>query len=708
MKYESIERLNSIQTYIMQMRPVLRKDALFADGTSDYRIPAEPGENETVTLRFRTARDNVDRVLFCHGEERLVMELAEQEGAFDYYEIRVSLGTERYEYHFEIISGKLHCYYDRCGVSRDYRGQYEFVIIPGFSTPDWAKGAVMYQIFTDRFYNGDKKNDVKNGEYYYINRQVCKVSNWDKYPRDFDVADFYGGDLAGVIKKLDYLEELGVEVLYFNPLFVSASSHKYDTQDYDYIDPHFGVILEEEGDPMAEGDTDNTHATLYRSRVTSQANLDASNALFAELVKEAHGRGMKVILDGVFNHCGSFNKWLDREKIYEGKDGFAPGAYISKDSPYHDYFSFQDKNQFPDNGTYEGWWGHDTLPKLNYEGSKELEDYIMHIGRKWVSEPYCADGWRLDVAADLGHSPEYNHAFWRRFRKEVKSANPQALILAEHYGDPKEWLQGDQWDTIMNYDAFMEPVSWFLTGMEKHSEEHWDYMQGNYQSFHDAMTHYMSNFHTSSLLCSMNQLSNHDHSRFLTRTNHKVGRAFQLGAESASQDVKKGIFREAVVIQMTWPGAPTLYYGDEAGVCGYTDPDNRRTYPWGNEDTELLRFHQDIIAIHKNSSALRTGSLKFLQSEDYLLCYGRFDRKEQDVIIVNNDEYSHIVELEVWPLGIPKDGVLKQVMYTTEDTYSTTSVKYKLDNGKLELHIPKYSSVILQHKTKSKASEEAN
>ena len=182
---------------------------------------------------------------------------------------------------------------------------------------------------------------------------------------------------------------------------------------------------------------------------------------------------MKIILDGVFNHCGSFNKWMDRERIYEDQEGYEPGAFVSPDSPFRSYFRFFRENaeDWPYNVHYDGWWGHDTLPKLNYEESVKLENYILYIGRKWVSPPYNVDGWRLDVAADLGRSNDYNHEFWKKFRIAVKDANPNAIILAEHYGDPGSWLQGDEWDTVMNYDAFMEPFTWFLTGMEKHSDE---------------------------------------------------------------------------------------------------------------------------------------------------------------------------------------------------------------------------------------------
>lgn len=697
MKYDSAKQFYNVENYILQMRPILRKEALFSDGTADYRIPPEPGVNEKVRIRFRAALNNVDMILLCHKEGKTEMRPVQIDETFVYYETEVQLGTERFDYYFEVISGRLSCYYDKAGISRDRREQYDFSIVPGFSTPDWAKGAVMYQIFTDRFCNGDSSNDVLDGEYYYINRLTKQVSSWSKEPENFDVANFYGGDLAGVMQKLDYLKELGVEVIYFNPLFVSASSHKYDTQDYDYIDPHFGVILEDGGDRMPEGCSDNRKAEIYKKRVTSLKNLEASNKLFIELVEKAHEKGIRVILDGVFNHCGSFNKWLDREKIYDDSADFEAGAYVSADSKYHNFFRFQNEQSFPDNGTYEGWWGHDTLPKLNYEASPELERYILSVAKKWVSPPYNADGWRLDVAADLGHSSQYNHAFWKKFRKVVKEARPDALILAEHYGNPKDWLAGDEWDTVMNYDAFMEPVSWFLTGMEKHSDEYKEYMLGNVPDIKNSMLHYMSCFMTSSLQCSMNQISNHDHSRFLTRTNHKVGRVAQLGSAAASEGVNKAILKEAVVIMMTWPGAPTLYYGDEAGVCGFTDPDNRRTYPWGHEDRELIRFHRDMIRIHRENAALRTGSLKFLKGEKNVLCYARFNQEQQFIILINNDAYSNTIQLSVYEAGIPKDGTLTQVMYTSEENYSVAPVEYHMDRGSIRISLPKYCAVVLKH-----------
>ena len=448
---------------------------------------------------------------------------------------------------------------------------------------------------------------------------------------------------------------------------------------------------------MPEDSKDNSKAARYVTRVTEKANLEASNKLFAELVEEIHARGMKVIMDGVFNHCGSFNKWMDREKIYHANGAYKDGAFLSEESPYKDFFRFKDEDAWPDNASYEGWWDYDTLPKLNYEGSKELYDYILRIGAKWVSPPYNADGWRLDVAADLGHSPEVNHQFWKDFRKAVKAANPNAIILAEHYGDPKAWLaDGDQWDTVMNYDAFMEPLTWFLTGMEKHSDGYIPEKKGRIEDFEGAMRHFAASFQTPQLQCAMNELSNHDHSRFLTRTNGMVGRAADLGPEAAERGVHYGIFREAVVVQMTWPGAPTIYYGDETGLCGFTDPDNRRAYPWGREDVVMVDFHRDMIRIHKENEALRTGSVKFLQGEQDVLSYGRFNRKEQFVVILNNSAEKKTLIQDVTGIGIPKAALLKRLIITTETGYSLMPEEYRVKDGKMEISMMPYSAVVLQ------------
>lgn len=676
----------------------MNKQALFCDGTARYVCPLEPEVGETVTLKFRAAKEDNIQIRLAINNELYTMESERTYGAFTYYRAEWKLKDGMTSYYFEIQDGEEVWYYNRSGLTDGRIPYYDFRLAPGFSTPDWAKGAVIYQIYTDRFYNGDPENDVETREYFYIGDYSSKVTDWNKYPAAMGVREFYGGDLQGVIDKLDYLQDLGVEVLYFNPLFVSPSNHKYDIQDYDYIDPHFGKIVEDGGELLSPGEKSNKKATKYQKRTTSFANLEASNELFIKLVEELHRRGMKIILDGVFNHCGSFNKWMDRECIYERQKGYAPGAYISRESPYHDYFRFfsDEEKDWPYNGKYDGWWGHDTLPKLNYEESVKLENYILNMGRKWVSPPYNVDGWRLDVAADLGRSNEYNHQFWKKFREVVKNANPDAIILAEHYGDPREWLGGDEWDTVMNYDAFMEPITWFLTGMEKHSDEMREELRGNADNFTRAMTYHMANMMVPSLLTSMNELSNHDHSRFLTRTNHMVGRVAELGPEAANEFVNPAVMREAVAFQMTWIGAPTVYYGDEAGVCGFTDPDNRRTYPWGHEDQQMLGFHKEMIRIHKEHEALRTGAVVMLHCEKNILAYGRFTEEEQIIVILNNRSELAEVTVPVWKAEVPMKTNMRRLMYSYKDGYTTEYEKYLIRDGELVVNMGAYSALVVE------------
>lgn len=690
-----------VMQYVYNTKTALNFGALFADGTDSYRHPAELKVGDSVTLRFRTGQNNVDAVYLIYNGERCLMQVESRDGLFDYYSYTISEVTSDIDYYYMILAGNVVCYYNKLGTQKDLNSDYNFQIAPGFSVPKWARGAVFYQIFVDRFYNGDTSNDVLDNEYCYIGEHTRQVTDWFKYPDNMDVRSFYGGDLQGVMDKLDYLQELGVDVIYLNPIFVSPSNHKYDIQDYDYVDPHFGKIVKDTGECLPEGCKDNRQASRYITRVTDKANLEASNELFAKLVEEIHKRGMRVILDGVFNHCGSFNKWLDRECIYENQEGYEKGAYVDYESPYRSFFKFQDPWQWPYNGTYNGWWGHDTLPKLNYEESEKLYEYIMRIGEKWVSPPYNVDGWRLDVAADLGYTEEFNHRFWRDFRTRVKKANPEALILAEHYGDPKAWLLGDQWDTVMNYDAFMEPITWFLTGVEKHSDEFRGDLLGNPDAFTGALRHHMSRFNQNSLEIAMNELSNHDHSRFLTRTNRRVGRIHTMGPEAAEENINKGVFREAVVFQMTWPGAPTIYYGDEAGLCGWTDPDNRRGYPWGREDQDLIQFHRDIIRVHKSSEALMKGSVMFLHGTYKVVSYGRFLPGEAVVVILNNDYETQELNLHVRRLGIRDGAVMKTCITTTESGYSMEESEYTVANNKLKIKVSPISAVVLRYKEES-------
>ena len=667
-------------------------EAIFSDETANFVSNPEPMPGDIIEISLRCAKGGSSAIFFHELRLGVAMELNRSDEMFDYYSVKLVI-TDAIKYYFTIeIGGQKYCYNKR-GLFTDVDINYCFTIVPGFKTPAWAKNAVMYQIFVDRFYNGDESNDVVDCEYLYLGMLAKKVDDWKAPLQNMDICNFYGGDLAGVMQKMEYLSELGVEVIYFNPVFVSPSTHKYDIQDYDYIDPHFGVIVNDGGDVLSFDNLDNRYATMYIQRTTDKQNLEASNALMVKLIQMAHSRGIKVILDGVFNHSGAFHKWLDTEGFYG--EGYEVGAYHSQDSPYIDYFIWHEGGEWPKNRHYDAWWAHDNHPKLNFEGSRALYDEILRVAAKWVSPPYNADGWRLDVAADLGLSREFNIQFWADFRDVVKKANPEAVIIAEHYGDPSDWLAGGGWDSVMNYDAFMEPVSWFFTGMQKHSETFKQDMLGNAGALEGAMLHWMAKMPYPAAHAAMNQLSNHDHSRFLTRTNMRSGRLHTVGADAANSGLKPEIMLAAVTMQFTWPGCPTVYYGDEAGLCGWTDPDNRRTYPWGNEDKVLLDFHKNIIAIHKEHSALRGGSLIFLLTEHGALAYGRWDANESLVCAFNNTSHIRELQIPVWRAEVAPNGNMELVLMTQDGGFSTTAKFFEVEQGILTVPMPPFSSAIL-------------
>ena len=674
----------------------LNYDAIFSDETENYRYPSVPVSGKKFTITLRVGKDNIDSAYICYGCCYVKMQKNHSTDFFDYYEGTFICDSEPMNYYFQIICDSRTYFYNKAGVVKDINSEYNFTILPDFSTPSWAKGAVMYQIYVDRFYNGDKSNDVVTNEYEYLGLKSKHIEDWDTPLENMDVCNFYGGDLQGVIDKMDYLSDLGIDAIYFNPIFVSPSNHKYDIQDYEHIDPHYGVIVTKTGNPLSNEDKDNKNATLYMARTTDPKNLEASDQLLAKLIGIAHSKGIKVILDGVFNHCGAFNKWLDREGFYE-KNGYPVGAYASENSPYHNFFNWTG-GQWPNNEHYSSWWDHPNHPKLNYEHSDELYTYIMNIARKWVSPPYNADGWRLDVAADLGLSKEFNMKFWRDFRKVVKNANPNAVIIAEHYGDPKDWLMGDQWDTVMNYDAFMEPITWFLTGMEKHSEKADIHKYNNAGDFEASMRYYTSRFSNESLNVAMNQLSNHDHSRFLTRTNRKTGRLHTSGTFEADTGINLGIMKEAITFQMTWPGAPTIYYGDEIGMTGWTDPDNRRPFRWDDMNEDILSYHKCLINIRHSREIFKSGSLDYLYMGYGLICYGRWNKNDYGTVILNNQYKATDISVPGWRLGAKNGDTMISLVISNMTNFIQNNTVYIVKNGCIKVSLPHFSSCVIAKK----------
>ncbi len=671
--------------------------SIFSDGTPMFRQPAEPEPGDYVAIRLRIQKGAPVRISLLKGFPSVLAHMSryKSDDAFDWYEAKIYCRTQPVFYSFLIKWEERYIHYDRMGPhwvdsvpSANPVGAFQ--VIPGFHVPEWAKGAVQYQILPDRFRNGNPNNDVLDREYWYAREYIRHAPCWEAPPAVDDYRCHYGGDLVGVLEKLDYLQSLGVEVIYFNPIFVSPSPHRYDTQDYDYIDPHLTVIPQDFGDVLEPGDTDNAHATRYRTRTTNLTNLEASNAWFAAFCQEAHRRGMKIILDGVFNHCGSFSRWMNREGIYGGHEG----AYMDPKSPYRSYFNFRVAQN------YHCWWDIETLPKLYYEHSNRLCDEIFRVAEKWVSPPYSVDGWRLDVAADLGLTPQFNHLFWKEFRRRVKAVNPNALIIAEHYGNPAGWLGGDEWDSVMNYDAFMDPLSFFLTGVEKHSDYRRDDLYQNGMAFFGTIFEAMSHMPTPSVYCAMDELDNHDHSRFLTRTNGRVGRLNTVGREAADADIHPEVFREAAVILMTWPGAPTLYYGDEAGLTGWTDPDNRRTYPWGREDEAMIAFFRALAKARAELPVLRKGSVKPLCAGYGYIAYARFDAGAAAIVTCNNTGRPMLLDLPLRDLGIPDGTTLATRFTTTEQGFDTTDIPAgAVSDGVLRLTAPAHSATILTPQT---------
>ena len=643
----------------------MNKAALFCDGTEGYVYPPEPKENELVTFRFRTAKDDADRVGLVTSADTYVMEKECTQGEFDYYTFETRLGAEPFRYCFEVQSGTEKYYYGRCGISREILEYYNFVVVPGFSTPDWAKGAVMYQIFTDRFYNGDKSNDVETNEYYYIGDYSQRVTNWDKYPANMGVREFYGGDLQGVMDKLDYLQDLGVEVVYFNPLFVSPSNHKYDIQDYDYIDPHYGKIVDDGGEVLPNGVTDNSQATKYKKRTTGLKNLEASNELFIKLVEELHRRGMKVILDGVFNHTGSQSRYFNADGFYPGA-----GAAQSTDSPYFNWFSFH-----PWPTDYDAWWGIMTLPAVQ-ENEPDYRDFIFggedSVVRHWLR---CgADGWRLDVADELPGD------FIEGIRSAIDAEKPGAYLLGEvwedgsnkiAYSQRRRYLLGRQVHGLMNYPFRTALLNW-LAG-------------GDAAVFRDSMETIRENYPPFAFYGAMNFLGTHDTARILTllgaegTPKTKAERAaYRLSPTELARGLAK--LRLAGMLLYSFPGSPTLFYGDEAGVQGFEDPLNRGAFPWGSENAALTDFFRTLGQLRRTRESLRSGALRYLLARGGALAIERERGGERTVTALNAGDAPADLKL-AWDAPTAQDAM--------------TGQRFLVIGGKAHLTLPPLNGVIL-------------
>ena len=472
---------------------------------------------------------------------------------------------------------------------------------PTYEPARWVWSGVFYQIFPERFFDGDPSNNVQSGEYLYEGKPVVAKS-WGELPeRSQGPREFYGGDLQGVRQKLPYLQDLGVTALYLNPVFTSPSSHKYDTTDYDYVDPHFG------GDEA-----------------------------LAALCDALRSRNMRIILDAVVNHTSERHPWFDRhnENNSENRDEHEAGAYSSEASPTRGFYTFRDAG---DPESYVGWYDVRTLPVLDFAhpGVRarvfEDDDAIL---RRWLRPPYAVDGWRFDVIHMLGEGEgaRNNADYVRHFRRTLREENPQAYVLGEHFFEATSWLQGDQEDGAMNYYGFGLPVRAFLAGMDDREHP----IQIDAADLEHLLTRALARLPFSIQLSQFNLLGSHDVARFLTA----------VGGDRA-------LMKLGVTLLFTYIGVPCVYYGDEVGLEGAHDPDCRRTFPWDEAawDEELLAHYRALIRLRLEHKSLQEGAIQTLYAAGDVYAFGRILGEEVVITAVNRGA-ELTVDLPVWRLGL--------------------------------------------------------
>jgi len=534
-------------------------------------------DERTIHIRVRTKRDDVASVNVWYGDKFMPlstmqlqsMSLLTSDDLFDYWQAEVIPVFRRLVYGFQFKKGKDELWLNERGfqknkLNRHDSGLFDFPFlnpVDVFKPPAWVKDAVFYQIFPERFANGDPSNDPDN------------VQPWGGKPL---YNNYFGGDLQGIIDHLDHLTELGVNAIYFNPLFEANTNHKDDTSDYLKVDPHFGT-----------------------------------NETLKALVAACHERGIRVMRDAVFNHCGGkFPPFLDVQE---------KGA----DSPYAGWFHVREwplevKDLVPN---YDTFAFEPHMPKLNTE-HPDVKKYLFEVARYWIEE-VGIDGWRLDVANEV------DHQFWREFRQVVKKINPETYILGELFHDAMMWLQGDQFDAVMNYPFSFALLDFFAK------------QQTGAAQFAQALNHQMVSYPQQAGEVAFNLLNSHDTERILTMCNN---------------DPKR--MKLSVTFLLTYIGAPCIYYGDEIGLTGGHDPDCRKCMIWdeSEQDLDMFTFYQQMIALRNQHSALRTGSFRFLvaDADDRRLAYERVDTEGHFIILMNVSKRKRKITLTL-PIGTWQD-----------------------------------------------------
>ncbi len=613
----------------------MTKPFLYHGQSSPWLIPSST--HLTVTIATEQSFSPCSFFIRCEpdNEEKLIpLTKKENQGELAFWTARVPLSQDKATtvYCFKAVTKDQQWWLSATGVSCRVPGQErQFRYNALHQPPEWVHQQIFYQIFPDRFANGNPERDVKTGAHsLHTLDNLVIAKNWGEPVTDHGhqgASEFFNGDLQGVHDKLDYLQELGITSLYLNPIFTSPSNHKYDTADYLNIDPHLGT-----------------------------------NEEFVELVEDIHKRGMKIVLDAVFNHTSLSHPWFDRH--HQRGDGL--GAWQNPNSPYRSFYQFAGESD-----DYIGWNGYKTLPKLNFL-NQEIRNYFYDsedaVIRHWLKAPYSIDGWRMDVIHMLGEGEgAKNNAFYvKAFREAAKAENPESYLLGEHFFEATSWLQGDQEDGSMNYYGFAHPVRAFFTGLDIA----FDPCQLSAEDFATWLMEAMAKIPWRNQLTQLNQLDSHDTMRFLNMANGD-----------------QRVVQNALMFLFCWVGVPCLYYGTEVALEGGHDPDNRRCFPWERLENppKIYDFIKTLTSLRRTSEILQQGNIHWLHAQGNTIAFARSLNGEVVIYALNRGDTSVTLDLPLWQTA------------TEQQTLTSLFEKDELPvkNGQLRISIPANTAQIL-------------
>ena len=624
------------------------QESVYSDGTAMFVSNPSPRLGETVTVSLRLYEAAPVRHVILRWLRNGLVQMAHAkktrvERGLSWYEAEMPITERRMQYQFYLVTDEAVWFYTQKGISTCMPDHScDFVLLTDYVQPAWVKEAVFYQIFPERFCNGDPANDVQPGEYAQDGHPTIHM-DWEAAPLAYEQGfclDFYGGDLRGVRQKIPYLKDLGVTALYLNPIFRAPSVHKYDCVDYFHVDPHFG------GDEA-----------------------------LAELSQTLHENGMKLILDISINHTGANHRWFNRDGMFFDK---STGAYNNPGAKERDYYFFGPEN------AYHAWFGNQNLPTLNYT-SQALRDVVYQaqdsVLRKWLKPPYSIDGWRFDVADTFARNDDIqlSHEVWPEIRRAIREENPQAYILAEDWGDCAQYMQGDEWDSPMSYFTCGRPIRQFF-GQDDHFLEHDPVLRGLPYKMTAAELKERVVQHLAKLPWAMwenqfNLFDSHDISRLHNDPN-----------------ISLMAWRGAVYFQFVLTGAASIYYGDEAAVDGTlgTNEGCRYPMPWSRDfkGGEQYMVCRTMTHLKHDHPALSRGGMKFLYAQGYTAAIARFTGDEAFVAIINSDDKDACIRL---PLGAVGAAGL-----TEADVMGEKLSWRKLDENSVDLTVPAGMNYFIQ------------